>query len=74
MRQVVLDAEKIKALRGERWFSEIVASSRHKLTPGAIRRATSGLPISVSLAAHLATALGCDLADIVVRELEDAHG
>ncbi len=70
MRQVILNGEKIKAMRGERWFYEIAASSRYRLSPGAIRRATSGLPVALSLARHLAEAIGADLADLVVREVE----
>ncbi len=71
-RQVILDSEKLRARRAGNYISlDILGLGRHRLSPAAIRRAFAGQPVTVSIAAHLAQALGVPLGELVVREAED---
>ncbi len=70
--QVVLDAAKVRAHTIARGISPkmIEVANNKRVTGAVVRRALDGLPITRSLAEHLATTLNVDLADLVVREIE----
>lgn len=72
-RQVILDVEKVGRLLRPYTFGEVLAASRNRLTPGALHRVLSGLPVRASIAEHLSEVLGVKLADIVSREVEEDH-
>ncbi len=69
MRQVILDTAKVRDLMGTRLPFEIAAASG-KISGHAVRRTMNGLPVTPTIASHLADALGAKLPDLVVREVE----